>query len=83
MLIVAALIMIAATFAYAAGVQKMINDSCPCYDAPVNCPAAQRTSQWPLPNSISVWMKTPLYALLLAFGETSGFVTPSKYTKIP
>ncbi|KJX98403.1 MFS peptide transporter Ptr2 like protein [Zymoseptoria brevis] len=79
MRIAAAFMMMAATFAYAAGVQKMIYDSGPCYDAPVKCPAASRPGQQPLPNDITVWTQTPLYALL-ALAEIFGFVTLSEYT---
>jgi POT family proton-dependent oligopeptide transporter len=69
----------AASFAYAAGVQKMIYNSGPCYDAPLACSAAQRVGQPPLPNAIKVWVQTPVY-VILAVSEIFGFVTLSEYS---
>ncbi|KAB8223433.1 POT family-domain-containing protein [Aspergillus novoparasiticus] len=69
----------AATFAYAAGVQKMIYNSGPCYEAPLVCPAAQRVGQPALPNRIKVWVQTPIY-VILAVSEIFGFVTLSEYS---
>lgn len=69
----------AATFAYAAGVQKMIYNSGPCYDAPLACPAAQKSGQPPSPNAITVWVQTPVY-IILAVSEIFGFVTLSEYS---
>ncbi|KAE8386474.1 POT family-domain-containing protein [Aspergillus alliaceus] len=69
----------AATFAYAAGVQKMIYNSGPCYEAPLVCPAAQRVGQPALPNEIKVWVQTPIY-VILAVSEIFGFVTLSEYS---
>ncbi|KAE8340233.1 hypothetical protein BDV24DRAFT_134444 [Aspergillus arachidicola] len=69
----------AATFAYAAGVQKMIYNSGPCYEAPLVCPAAQRIGQPALPNRIKVWVQTPIY-VILAVSEIFGFVTLSEYS---
>ncbi|KAE8416520.1 POT family-domain-containing protein [Aspergillus pseudocaelatus] len=69
----------AATFAYAAGVQKMIYNSGPCYKAPLVCPAAQRVGQPALPNNIKVWVQTPIY-VILAVSEIFGFVTLSEYS---
>ncbi|OGM48252.1 oligopeptide transporter [Aspergillus bombycis] len=69
----------AATFAYAAGVQKMIYNSGPCYEAPLVCPAAQRVGQPALPNNIMVWVQTPIY-VILALSEIFGFVTLSEYS---
>lgn len=74
-----AIFTMAATFAYAAGVQKMIYESGPCYDAPLACPAAQRFGQNPLPNKIKVWVQTPVY-VILALSEILGFVTLSEYS---
>lgn len=74
-----AFVTMSATLAYAAGVQKMIYNSGPCYDAPLTCAAAQRPGQTPLPNSISVWAQTPVY-IILAFSEIFGFVTLSEYS---
>ncbi|EED17634.1 oligopeptide transporter, putative [Talaromyces stipitatus ATCC 10500] len=69
----------AATFAYAAGVKKMIYNSGPCYDAPLACPAAERAGQTHLPNTIKVWVQTPVY-VILAVSEIFGFVTLSEYS---
>lgn len=74
-----AFLMMGATFAYAAGLQRLIYDSGPCYATPLDCPAAQRDGQTPLPNDIGVWTQTPLY-FLLAFSEIFGFVTLNEYT---
>ncbi|KAK2591369.1 hypothetical protein QQS21_010946 [Conoideocrella luteorostrata] len=68
-----------AAFAYAAGLQKMIYNSGPCYEAPLSCTAAQREGEPPLPNSITVWMQTPIYAIL-AISEILGFVSLSEYS---
>jgi POT family proton-dependent oligopeptide transporter len=75
----AAFLTMAATFAYASGVQKMIYNSGPCYDAPLACPAAQRPGEETLPNAINVWVQTPIY-VILAFSEIFGFVTLSEYS---
>lgn len=77
-------IIMSSAFAYAAGVQKMIYDSGPCYMAPLACVAAQREGQPPLPNSIKVWVQTPVY-VILALAEILGFVTLAEYiyTKAP
>lgn len=69
----------AAAFAFAAGVQNMIYNSGPCYDAPLVCPAAQRPRKEPVPNTIKVWVQTPVY-VILAFSEIFGFVTLSEYS---
>ncbi|KNG85761.1 oligopeptide transporter [Aspergillus nomiae NRRL 13137] len=74
-----AFLTMAATFAYAAGVQKMIYNSGPCYEAPLVCPAAQRVGQSALPNEIKVWVQTPIY-VILAVSEIFGFVTLSEYS---
>ena len=74
-----AFLTMAATFAYAAGVQKMIYNSGPCYEAPLVCPAAQRAGQPALPNEIKVWVQTPIY-VILAVSEIFGFVTLSEYS---
>jgi POT family proton-dependent oligopeptide transporter len=74
-----AFFMMAATFAYAAGLQDMIYKSGPCLDQPLACPAAQRPGQQPLPNELNVWTQTPVY-IFLAFAEIFGFVTLSEYT---
>lgn len=55
----------------AAGVQKLIYSSGPCYEHPLAC-----SSQ---PNNISVWAQTPVY-FLLSFSEILGFTTLSEYS---
>ncbi|KAL8996292.1 MAG: hypothetical protein Q9169_004178 [Polycauliona sp. 2 TL-2023] len=61
--------------AYAAGVQKLIYNTQPCYDRPRACPASEDGR---LPNDISVWVQIPVY-FVLAVGEIFGFVTASEY----
>lgn len=74
-----AFLIMGAAFAYAAGLQKMIYNSGPCYEAPLACTAAQRDGQPPLPNSITVWIQTPVYAIL-ALSEILGFVSLNEYS---
>lgn len=48
-----ALLIMAAGMAYAAGVQQLIYNQGPCYDAPLQCPAAQQDpTKAPDPNNI-------------------------------
>ncbi|KAI4247378.1 MAG: hypothetical protein L6R42_009636, partial [Xanthoria sp. 1 TBL-2021] len=61
--------------AYAAGVQKLIYNTKPCYDRPRACPASEDGR---LPNDINVWVQIPVY-FVLAVGEIFGFVTASEY----
>lgn len=61
--------------AYAAGVQKLIYKSGPCYDEPLACEASQGGK---IPNEISVWVQLPIY-FILAVAEIFGFVTASEY----
>lgn len=63
--------------AYAAGVQKLIYNTPPCYDRPRACPAADDDGRL-LPNNISVWVQVPVY-FVLAVAEILGFVTASEY----
>ena len=63
------------SMAYAAGVQKLIYNSKPCYDRPRACSASKDER---LPNDISVWVQIPVY-FILAVGEILGFVTASEY----
>ncbi|KAI4097054.1 MAG: hypothetical protein LQ339_006848 [Xanthoria mediterranea] len=63
--------------AYAAGVQKLIYNTPPCYDRPRACPAAD-DDDGRLPNDISVWVQVPVY-FILAVAEILGFVTASEY----
>lgn len=62
--------------AYAAGLQKMIYSTGPCYDMPRACPASDNGS---IPNNITVWLQIPVY-FLLALGEILGFTTLSEYS---
>lgn len=61
--------------AYAAGVQKLIYSTVPCYDHPYNCPESEGGRQ---PNNVSVWVQLPVY-ILLAIAEILGFVTAFEY----
>ncbi len=66
----------AAAMAYSAGVQKIIYDSGPCYDAPLECPESDGGT---IPNSVSVWVQVPIY-FLLGVAEILGFVTVYEYS---
>ncbi|MCJ1250448.1 hypothetical protein MMC30_007676 [Trapelia coarctata] len=74
-------ITMAAAMACAAGVQHLIYNAGPCYDAPLRCPASDGGK---IPNSINVWIQTPIY-FLLSLAEIFGFVSLSEYsyTKAP
>jgi POT family proton-dependent oligopeptide transporter len=56
--------------AYAAGLQKLIYSSAPCYSAPLNCAPS------PGPNHVNVFAQTPIY-LLEGLGEV--FSSPGAY----
>jgi POT family proton-dependent oligopeptide transporter len=60
--------------AYAAGLQKLIYTTGPCYDAPLACPASQG-----MPNDVNVWLQLPVY-VALAVAEIFGLVTASEYS---
>jgi POT family proton-dependent oligopeptide transporter len=62
--------------AYAAGVQRLIYNTGPCYDAPLACAASDggRT-----PNDVNVWVQLPVY-VALAIAEIFGLVTASEYS---
>ncbi|KAK4174684.1 putative peptide transporter [Triangularia setosa] len=64
-----------ASMAYAAGVQKLIYSTGPCYNHPFNCPESEGGRQ---PNNVSVWVQLPVY-ILLAIAEILGFVTAFEY----
>ncbi|KAJ5938296.1 POT family-domain-containing protein [Penicillium verhagenii] len=75
-----ALLTMAASMAYAAGVQKLIYSRGPCYDNPLKCPAALLDpTKAPVPNNIVVWVQAPTY-VLLAVSEILGFATLSEYS---
>ena len=62
--------------AYAAGIQKLVYSTEPCYERPLDCPASASGS---IPNNISVWAQVPVY-FLLAFSEILGYTTLSEYS---
>ncbi|KAE8327791.1 major facilitator superfamily domain-containing protein [Aspergillus sergii] len=69
-------IMMSASMAFAAGVQKIIYDTGPCYDRPLTCPGAENGR---IPNQVNVFLQTPTY-IILAVAEIFSFVTLSEYT---
>lgn len=71
-----AFVICAAGMAYAAGLQRMIYNTGPCYDAPLACPAADDGR---LPNNVNVWLQVPVY-VALAIAEIFGLVTASQYS---
>jgi POT family proton-dependent oligopeptide transporter len=73
--ITTAFMVCAGAMAYAAGVQKLIYKTGPCYDHPLACEASQYGT---IPNSIVVWVQLPVY-FILAVAEILGFVTASEY----
>lgn len=81
-----AFLLCAAGMAYAAGLQKLIYATGPCYDAPLACPAAsspdspgsRSSSPPPRPNAVNVWLQLPVY-VALAVAEIFGLVTASEY----
>ncbi|KAI1880373.1 hypothetical protein JX265_001994 [Neoarthrinium moseri] len=58
--------------AFSAGLQNLIYDAPPCYNAPRAC-------GFEGPNYINVWIQTPVY-FILAAAEIFGFVTASEYS---
>ncbi|KAH7320641.1 oligopeptide transporter [Stachybotrys elegans] len=71
----------AAAIAYAAGIQQVIYSSGPCYEYPLECPAAtpHPGSNERLPNNVNIWLQTP-YLFILAIGEILGMVALNEYT---
>jgi POT family proton-dependent oligopeptide transporter len=69
-------IMMSASMAFAAGVQKIIYNTGPCYDRPLACPEAEGGR---IPNQVNVFLQTPTY-IILAVAEIFSFVTLSEYT---
>lgn len=69
----------AAAMAYAAGVQKIIYNSGPCYESPLKCSAGES-----LPNHVNVAIQVPAYVL---DGLAGAFFYPTgqeyAYTKAP
>ncbi|KKY35748.1 putative peptide transporter ptr2-a [Diaporthe ampelina] len=70
--------------AYAAGVQKMIYDSGPCYEQVAACPAALQEDGTYAPNDIHVAIQAPAY-LLIGPSEIFASITGLEYafTKAP
>jgi len=66
----------AGAMGYASGLQKLIYDAGPCYDAPLVCPASNNGH---IPNDINVWTQLPVY-IALAIAEIFGLVTASEYS---
>ncbi|UPX19242.1 peptide transporter ptr2 [Ascochyta rabiei] len=62
--------------AYASGLQKLVYNTGPCYNAPLKCPASDNGS---IPNDINVWTQLPVY-VTLAIAEIFGLVTASQYS---
>lgn len=64
--------------AYAAGIQRLIYNTGPCYDAPLACPESE-SGGLRLPNDVNVWLQLPVY-VALAIAEIFGLVTASEYS---
>jgi proton-dependent oligopeptide transporter, POT family len=61
--------------AYAAGIQKLIYATGPCYDRPLSCTASNNGK---VDNDVNVWIQMPIY-FILAVAEIFGFVTANEY----
>lgn len=71
---------VSAGLAYAAGLQQLIYSRPPCFEYPLECPAAtgEQLNPHGRANEVSVWLQTPMQ-FLLAIGEILGLVSLSEY----
>lgn len=74
--ITVAFLVMACAMAYAAGIQKLIYSSGPCYNYPLECEASRDGL---VHNSVNVWIQVPLY-FILAVAEILGFVAATEYS---
>lgn len=74
-----AFIMMSASMAFPAGVQKLIHTRSPCYGHPLACGHNAGDNGSTTLNDISVWVQTPVY-FLLASADILGFTTLLEYS---